>query len=66
MKCFDTPRMERVDLVKQDITAVSYCSSKMCTGHKCDACDEDDHSCMSVSPCTVHTCGVVSCPYYEG
>lgn len=64
MKKFDTPRMERINLVRHNIMATSLCIAQYCDSHECDRCEGDDTTCFSVSPCTVHNCGHVLCQTY--
>ena len=64
MKKFDTPRMERINLVRQNIMAVSPCNTNYCNDYTCDEC-QIDFTCYSLSPCTRYHCNSYLCPYYQ-
>ena len=64
MKKFDTPRMERINLVRQNIMAASLCNSKYCCGYTCDECDKE--GCMNVEPCRSYNCQRHLCQTYQG
>lgn len=65
MKKFDTPQMERINLVTQNIMAASYCSSKLCTSYSCSQCDDEGHYCGVLTPCDAQQCTSYLCHYYE-
>ena len=70
MKSFVAPHMERINLIRQDITAASLCNSKYCHGYTCPTCENkpgcDDFACLSQQPCTSFECGVKLCQEYDG
>ena len=65
MKRFDKPRMERVNLVREDIIAASICNDKYCDGYTCPQCDEDGNYCVIQSPCGAHQCSHYLCTTYS-
>ena len=66
MKKFDIPQMDMIRLESKSIIFTSLCNAKYCDGFDCDACQDDDTTCLSVSPCTAHNCGHVLCVSYTG
>lgn len=66
MRKFGIPQMEMIRIESKSIIFTSLCNSNYCDGHKCDACADDDQTCLSVTACTVHNCGHVLCPSYTG
>jgi len=65
MKKFDTPRMERIDLVRQNIMAASACSAQYCDGFTCPVCEDHDN-CSVQTPCEGYNCPHYLCPEYLG
>ena len=66
MKKFDTPRMERINLVKQNIMVTSLCPSKYCCGYTCPQCKDDGTICYDQSPCNEFNCNPLLCTNYSG
>ena len=64
MKKFDTPRMERIDLVRQNIMATSGCYENYCDGYTCPQCDDQGYYCDVQSPCSAQKCGHYQCLTY--
>lgn len=63
MKRFDTPRMERINLVRQNIMAISGCTENYCYGYTCPDCEDHD-DCLSQSPCNPFNCNPYACLTY--
>lgn len=66
MKKFDTPRMERINLVKHNIMVTSLCPSKYCCGYDCPQCDDKGRICWEQTPCTAQHCDYYLCTSYNG
>jgi len=64
MRKFDTPRMERINLVKQNIMVTSYCQAKYCCGYTCPKCNDDGTICFDQSACTAQQCDYYLCHDY--